>query len=763
MSGTTISTTAPEPTRPGSPSTRRRQEKIAVRVIAGVAAVAATLAGCEPTGTVVVDPLLTGSLAALVTLAASRSKRWPWFVPVGVAIVLARGWALAPAMAATLTSLVGSTTSRRSRLWGATTGGLAIQALLRLPDIGFHGFTALATAVAITPVLVSGYQTCRRSERRRIRRAVLAGGAVVAVIGLAYGALLLSVATDIDRATSDAQTGLNATRRGDTDTARRSFVRAESSFERTNSRINGWWAAPARAVPVLSQHARALGSSAEEGVQLSRTAGETVEAANYQELRSTGGQFDIDRIVSVRDPLERTATSISSAQRAIDANRTPWLLGPLADGLDDLGDELTQAGGEADLALDAVEVAPALLGADGPRHYFVAFVTPAELRGSGGFMGSYAEISATDGRLRLEESGSTRELRQARGAVEVTGPPDYIRRYGQFSVGDFIGDFTFSPHFPYDAQVISEIYPQAGGRPVDGVISIDPIALAALLRFTGPVEVEGFGRTLSADDAANFLLRENYALFQDNDAQNDALAELVEITFDRLTTGDLPGPRRIGDILGPATAEGRIRLWSPDSDEQALFGRLGATGAFPEPRPGRDFLAVASQNSGNNKIDVYQSRDIDYRVTIDDEGALRATARVTVRNDAPLDQRLPDYVLSNSQDDPEGTNRMLLSVYTPHELEGAAVDGEATGVQSETEAGYRVYTKQIVVPPGGSVTLELDLVGTMDLEGDYHLDLAPQPTVVSDQLTVRAGRSDAPPTAVEPFDITGRDELIVAE
>lgn len=716
--------------------TSRRNRRLVPLIVAG-SAVAGALAGAQPTGTAGVDHLLAGALAAAVTLAASRAQRGPVLAAVAVGLGLARGPVLAFALSAAATALVGATRPSRDRAWGAATGALAVQALLRLDPIGPHGTTALAAGMAATVVLVSGYQRSRPREKRQVRRVVLAVGGLTALVVLAYGALLLTVAGDVTGGTDDARAGLRATRQGDTDAAREAFARSERRLDRAGARLDGWWAAPTRVVPVLAQHARALGSATEQGRRLAGTAEETVDAASYSELRSRGGQVDLDRVAGIRAPLRRTADAIADARRTLAADRSPWLAGPLDDELDDISADLDEAAADSDLALQGIDLAPALLGADGPRRYLVVFVTPAELRGAGGFVGSYAEVTADDGRLALGATGSAARLtRDSPTPAPLTGPQEYLDRYGQYDAGTDLRDLTFSPHFPYDGEVISEVYPQMAGRPIDGVISVDPVALAALLRLTGPIDVPAFGRTLRASDAAEFLLRDNYSLFPDPQAQDDALSDLVERTFDELTTGDLPGPRRLSRVLGPVTREGRIRLWSPVPAEQELFARLGATGALPEPAPDRDLLAIASQNSGNNKLDVYLRRRIDYRVVAED-GDLRATATVTVRNEVPLDAGLPEYVTGNSQGDPIGTNRMVMSIYTPHLLEQARVDGERVAVQPGVEAGYRVYTTTLVVPPGGQVTFELDLVGRLTRTGDYVLDLVPQPTVVPDELSVR--------------------------
>lgn len=55
----------------------------------------------------------------------------------------------------------------------------------------------------------------------------------------------------------------------------------------------------------------------------------------------------------------------------------------------------------------------------------MVFVTPAELRGSGGFIGSYAELSVADVTVDLVRSGSVKDLLTVpAGDIELTGLED---------------------------------------------------------------------------------------------------------------------------------------------------------------------------------------------------------------------------------------------------------------------------------------------------------------------------------------------------
>ena len=74
-------------------------------------------------------------------------------------------------------------------------------------------------------------------------------------------------------------------------------------------------------------------------------------------------------------------------------------------------------------------MAPAMLGADGPRTYLMLFTTPSESRGLGGFVGSYAELQIADGQLTLGEFDRAQDLDaqiQAAGAT-VRDHDEFLR------------------------------------------------------------------------------------------------------------------------------------------------------------------------------------------------------------------------------------------------------------------------------------------------------------------------------------------------
>src|SRR5205085_544268 len=111
-------------------------------------------------------------------------------------------------------------------------------------------------------------------------------------------------------------------------------------------------------------------------------------------------------------------------------------------------------------------------------------------------------------KLKLTRSGRSADLAPQVGDPPrvLDAPADYVARYGALHPEREVRDVTVSPDFPSVAQAIESIYPQTKeGRTIDGVVSIDPFALAAMLRITGPITVDGLPTPLTADNATDIL------------------------------------------------------------------------------------------------------------------------------------------------------------------------------------------------------------------------------------------------------------------
>jgi hypothetical protein len=716
------------------------------------AAIGGGLADLAPSGWEAGDIVFGALLAASISLAASRARRWTWLWAATLTFAAAGGEAVWVGVAALalLLAITAAVMERRARTWGALVGALCSVPLLHLPDHGdVQGASALIVVVAVAPLVVSGFRRSRTEERRRAVWAVLAVGCVGLVVCAAYGAAAFMARQHLERGVDQAEAGLELIRDGETEAAAAVLAQATTSFADAETLLTGPLSIPALGVPVVGHHARATAEMTRAGVDLTEAAVAATSTARYDAVAPDAGQVDLVRLTGLREPLEESQLALEDAEARLVDLDDEWLVPPVAEPLDRLRLEIDDALAEAELASAALEVAPGLLGAGSPKTYVVLLGQPAESRFGGGFVGTWAELRAEAGRVDLVESGTIEDLRNAPGFERrtLTGPDEYIERYGRYQPAVNLQNVTASPDFPTVRRVITELYPQTGRPPIDGALYVDPTGLAALLRLSGPVEVAGLPAPLDPDNAAEVLATEIYELYPEEADRDPVLRNAIDAVFDALTSRDLPGPRTVAVALGPAVRGNHLAFSVADPAGETFLGRIGATGSFPDVREGHDLIAVKTANAAPNKIDSYLQRAVRYDAEVDPAtGAVSATARLTITNTAPA-TGLPRVVGINRgliEGDPAalpaGTAITTVSVWSPFLATGATVDGEAVPLELQTELGHHVYSASLVIPTGATVSFELSLRGTVSLP--YELVVDHQPLGADDSLTVGLSTPD---------------------
>ena len=136
-------------------------------------------------------------------------------------------------------------------------------------------------------------------------------------------------------------------------------------------------------------------------------------------------------------------------------------------------------------AADAAHLAPGMLGADGQRNYLLMIQNNAEVRASGGIPGALAILTLDNGKLTLGAQSSASELGQMSPPLSVD--PEQEQIYSS-RLGEYMHDVNLTPDFPTAASTAQAIWEKKTGQRVDGVISLDPVALSYLLKATGPVK-----------------------------------------------------------------------------------------------------------------------------------------------------------------------------------------------------------------------------------------------------------------------------------
>lgn len=570
---------------------------------------------------------------------------------------------------------------------------------------------------------------------------VVIGALVVFAVPAALA--LLRARTDTAEGATAANRALAAARRGDPEAAGRAFREAEDRFAAAQGRLDGVEVQLGGVVPVLGPNLDAAKDLVDVGVDLAQVGRQLTATADPDQLRIVNSTVNLDQLARLRPEFERTATLLTSAQQRIDGIDRTFLIGPIEDAVLKLDRRIARAARDSRTAAISSRILPSILGQGVNRRYLLAMQNNAEARATGGFIGNYAELTAVEGKVDMGDVEPIRNLNPTSGETRtLEAPEEYLLRYGRFHPERLWQNVNTSPDVPTVGAVEASLVAQAPFGPVDGVVTIDPQGLAAILRITGPITVPGWPEPVTAENVVDTTLRDAYIYFEgDNQRREDFLGDVADAAWDAFSNRDLGSPGSVVKELARATRAKHLTLWFADPEAQRLARRAGADGAVP--RKTSDLVLVTTGNAAQNKIDFFLKRKLRYDVTLfprddTDEVGARATLTTKLRNTAPA-TGLPSYIIgSNRPDYAAGENGTFFSAYSPLDLETATIDGTNTGMEQQPELGRQVYSKFLRIPAESTTTVDLDLAGQLRLgpDGWYELVLGTQPAVNPDQARV---------------------------
>ena len=400
-------------------------------------------------------------------------------------------------------------------------------------------------------------------SRRRVRRRVWICATVLGVVAVAATLLFAATAFQARDALEEgvriARQGIAAAKRGDTEQRDRSLRPGTRAAPRRSQRCRRALGHTGARRPCRGPARGALRTLARDAEELVATGAQAARDADVETLRVDNGRIDPSRVEQMREPLARVSEALDRANDDLEDLASPWLLGPVDDAVTKLTRSVRRARVAAETAALGVKVAPELLGADHPTSYFLAFITPSEARGVGGFMGNWGILTIDDGRLELSQFGRTGELNAAgdpghEADQRTGGLPRPIRAVRP---GDRVAQPEHGTRLSDRRAGDPRGLPESGRAPIDGVIAVDPEGLAALLKLTGPIQVPGRAEPLTSEHGG--LPPAGPVRRVRRRAQRiDFLEDAAHVLTDTLTHSSLPGPRTLGKTLGPATRGGHL-------------------------------------------------------------------------------------------------------------------------------------------------------------------------------------------------------------
>jgi Protein of unknown function (DUF4012) len=422
-----------------------------------------------------------------------------------------------------------------------------------------------------------------------------------------------------------------------------------------------------------------------------------------------GGRIDVQLLRDAAPRLDEVAAAAAKLDAEAGAIADPHYLAVMRGARAEVQGQLTDLAGLLRNASLAAHLAPSMMGADGPRTYFMGFQTNAEARGTGGLLGGFGILQFDNGTPRVNTLGQNVELAGASAPIDLG--TEYAERYGDSQPTTDFRTSNQSSHFPYAAQIWKSMWEQQSGTKVDGAIVIDPVALSYVLGAVGPVTMPD-GEVLTKDNVVELTESTTYMRFPTDQAARKQYLQDVASAVVQKMTGPVESPRNLLDAVGKAVGQGRIAVWSASPDDQKLLEETPLAHVVPDdPAP---YAAVVINNLGGNKLDYYLRREIAYSAGECDGPTRKSSVTVRLTNTAPADG-LPDYVAASPNlptlDVPLGTNLTEVSLLatTNAQLTNATLDGTPVTIMGEAERAHPVFSAQLAIQPGQTTELRFEL------------------------------------------------------
>lgn len=375
--------------------------------------------------------------------------------------------------------------------------------------------------------------------------------------------------------------------------------------------------------------------------------------------------------------------------------------------------------------VDLTEKAGILLGQAGDKRYLLIFQNNAEMRGSGGFVGSYALVDFKDGKIKNIEAPGGGSYDTRAGLKEMLLPPEPFYLLG---TRWRFWDANWWPDWPKSAKKLAWFYEKSDGPTVDGVIGITTTAAERFLEAIGPIDMrEKYGITLTAENfwsvVQEIVEEKKTGAKEPKQIIGDLLVKIMEEMPSRLDKENLIGLIKTAES---SLSEKHILFYFTDSELQKKAEAMGWDGRMRQAP--KDYLAVINTNIGGGKSDRKIKENIFHEARVMPDGSIINTARIErthlgVKNEPYVGVRNVDwmrvYVPLGSELIETGGWEKIDDIYfkKPEDgwtkdpevaaAENSAATDEKTGMKIYNEGSYTVFANWSLVDPGETAVVYL--------------------------------------------------------
>ena len=567
-------------------------------------------------------------------------------------------------------------------------------------------------------------------------------GQVVLVVGAVLGVLLVLFAFQASQASSSLRLASNQAEvlqnqivSGDEAGAKVTLSGLQASTERARAKTKGpLWSIGAK-VPYFGKNVSAVRTVAVVADDIATQAMPPLvnlsAQVNLNAFSPRDGKVDLATIRKIRPSVIAAADALTRANDKLSGIDSSSLLVPIRGPVSTIQYKIASAQSAAVTSRSAARLMPSMLGAKGTRRYLLLIQNNAEVRPTGGIAGSFAILKADKGKLSMGKQGSIQDLPPSDKPV-LPMTADERSVFSADLVTD-IRDVNITPDFPRSAEIARALVKKGLDVDVDGVISVDPIALSYILEGTGPVQLSD-GTTLDQSNAVEVLLNAIYAAYQDNDKQDDVFQSAARKIFDVVKSGR-GDSRTVISALVHAANENRLTMWSSHQAEQDEIAPTGLSGRVGGDDGNRPHIGVYLSDAASTKMEYY----LDYTTVVRPGRCLSgdiqelSTTTELISNAPAGAATLSPYITGIGGFTPRGTMRITVRIYSPFDggITGVRINGESQTVSAGRVGGRNVSTVTVTIKPGEQISVTATMISGRGQGGDGVFSTTPgvQPTL----------------------------------
>jgi len=460
---------------------------------------------------------------------------------------------------------------------------------------------------------------------------------------------------------------------------------------------------------------------------------DVADRVNLNAFSPRDGRVDLTAVKEIAPALSAAKASLTSARAELDSVGTDGLVGGLGGSVAALKSGIDSAVTAAEAGDTAARLLPSMLGDGGTRRYLLLVQNNAEVRATGGIPGSFALITAKNGKLTMGAQGGIRDLLPFDQDVVPMTKDEKTVFTDQF-VRD-LRNITQTPDFTRSAEIGRAMVAKGLGQDVDGVLSVDPVAMSYILGGTGPVTLP-LDVQLGQTNAVELLLNTVYLRLPDEDQQDEAFQSAARAVFDAVSAGAGESRRTIAGLVRAAN-ENRLMVWSSHDDEQEVIGTTGIAGTFPADGGASPNVGVYFGDATGSKLQYYfDFTPVATASRCLEGGRQEITVRTTLSSSVP--DGLPIAVTGYSE--PVGVMKLFGWMYAPFggRFTDIRLGDEKVPITTATLDGRAETSVPITLTPGQTTTLVATMVTGPGQRGDGVLSTTPGIRTIDNDSVIRS-------------------------